>query len=231
LHGGWLSFGDVPWIRSASNDRAVMRPLRAWLRQRFVSRRTSHHDVDGLPLVVINTRADVDTDEVVSRIRQAVALIGEYTPHYARHLKRDFAGFVSQRYACRGAYDPARRLCLVELTFAVNPQFSIAQIAASILHEAMHARLHALGFPLEMEDRARQERFCRRAEVEFGSLAPDGAPVVARALAALRSADEDVAPVVDPALAARRVAEADMAALPAREWVKRALQRVRDARS
>ena len=65
--------------------------------------------------------------------------------------------------------------CLVELTFAVNPDFSDAEVAATILHEAMHARLHNLGFPLEMADRARQERFCRRAEIEFGSLVPGGA--------------------------------------------------------
>ena len=175
-------------------------------------------------LTVVNTRADVDTDGVVRRIGEAIAHIDRYTPHYGRHLRRDFGGLVSQRYACRGAYFPDKRLCLVELTFAVNPDFSISQIAATVLHEAMHARLHALGFPREMEDRARQERFCRRAEIEFGRLAPDGAPVVSRAVAALAGEDEDVAPVIDPALAARRVTESDISALSAPPWVKRALR-------
>jgi hypothetical protein len=80
---------------------------------------------------------------------------------------------------------PAQRACLVELTFTVNRDFTASQIAATILHEAMHARLHSLGFPLEMADRARQERFCRRAEIEFGRAVPDGAPIVERALATL----------------------------------------------
>jgi hypothetical protein len=114
-----------------------------------------------------------------------------------------------QRYACRGAYFPDTRLCMVELTFCVNATITEAQIAATILHEGMHARLHALGFPLEMEDRARQERFCRKAEIEFGRLVPDGAPILDRALRALALEDQDVAPVIDERLAAERVARAD----------------------
>ncbi len=73
----------------------------------------------------------------------------------------------------------------------------------------MHARLHRLGFPLEMEDRARQERFCRRAEIEFGLLVPGGQRVVERARTTVALADEDVAPVIDPSLAAQRIAEVD----------------------
>jgi len=118
-----------------------------------------------------------------------------------------------QRFACRGAYFHEQRACLVELTFTVNPDFSDAEVAATILHEAMHARLDRLGFPLEMEDRARQERFCRRAEIEFGRLVPDGDRVVARAQWTSELSDEEVAPVIDPILAARRIAEVDRQAL------------------
>jgi len=121
-----------------------------------------------------------------------------------------------QRYACRGAFFPDQRICLVELTFTVNPDFTAAQVAATILHEGMHARLHALGFPLEMEDRARQERFCRRAEVEFGRLVPNGAAVIERALGTLAQSDDDVAPVIDEQLAAERIREVDRAALERR---------------
>ncbi|MFL5468158.1 MAG: hypothetical protein ACJ8AE_00005, partial [Gemmatimonadaceae bacterium] len=81
------------------------------------------------------------------------------------------------------------------------------------LHEAMHARLDRLGFPLEMEDRARQERFCRRAEIEFGLLVPDGQRVVDRAQWTSDLSDEEVAPEIDPRLAAERIAAVDRAAL------------------
>jgi hypothetical protein len=165
--------------------------------------------VRGLPVTVHNTRPDVDTEAIFARLDEALGLIERHVPHYFRHLRRDFRQILVQRYACRGAYLPDQETCLVELTFSVNPDFSASQVAATMLHEAMHARLHRLGFPLAFPDRARQERFCRRAEIEFGELVPDGAPIVARAREALQGSDTEVAPLIDPALAARRVAEAD----------------------
>jgi hypothetical protein len=188
---------------------------------RFLSgKRTPHgmsrHDVRGIPVVIHNTRPDIDTADVVARLGRTLALIEQYVPHHFRHLKKDFAYIVVQRFACRGAYFHEQRACMVELTFTVNPEFSDAEVAATILHEAMHARLHQLGFPLEMEDRARQERFCRRAEIEFGLLVPNGDPVVERAQWSAAQSDEDVAPVIDPSLAAQRIAEVDRAALRSR---------------
>jgi hypothetical protein len=172
----------------------------------------STHLLRGLPVSVHNTRPEIATPAVLERLERALGLIDHYTPHYGRHLRRDFAGLRVERYACRGAFFPDSRICLVELTFTVHPDISESEIAATILHEAMHARLHALGFPLEFQDRARQERFCRRAELEFGRLAPHGARVIERAAGALALADQEVAPEIDWQLAARRVAAADQAA-------------------
>src|SRR5450759_1357592 len=174
---------------------------------------TTTHEVLGIPVIVYNTRPDIDTRAVVERLERSLSLIERYVPHHFRHLKRDLAYIVVQRFACRGAYFHAQRACLTELTFTVNPGFSDAEVAATILHEAMHARLHALGFPLEMNDRARQERFCRRAEIEFGMLVPGGEPVVERAQLTSDLSDEEVVPEIDPRLAAERIAEADRSAL------------------
>lgn len=173
----------------------------------------TRHLVAGIPVVVENTRPDIDTGDVIARLERCFAMIERYVPHHFRHLRRDFAYVTVQRFACRGAYFHEQRACLVELTFTVNPEFSDAEVAATILHEAMHARLHMLGFPLEMEDRARQERFCRRAEIELGMLVPDGERVLARARWASDLSDEEVAPVIDAQLAAERIAEVDRAAL------------------
>lgn len=178
---------------------------------------TTRAEVHGLPVVVHNTRSDIRTADVLARLERVFALIAQVTPHYYRHLLRDFAFVRVERFACRGAFFPPDRSCLVELTFAVNPMFTDSQVAASVIHEGMHARLHALGFPLDFADRPRQERFCRRAEIEFGLLAPDGQAVVDRALGALQQADDEaIAPMIDPALAAQRIAEVDAAAARAR---------------
>ena len=177
------------------------------------SARIARYEVLGIPIVVENTRPDLDTRDVIARLERTLSLIQQYVPHHFRHLQRDFDHIIVKRFACRGAYFHNERACLVELTFSVNPDFTDAEVAATILHEAMHARLDALGFPLEMEDRARQERFCRRAEIEFGKLVPGGERVVARAQWTSDLSDEEVAPAIDPVLAAQRIAEVDRAAL------------------
>jgi hypothetical protein len=173
----------------------------------------SRHEVLGIPVLLNNTRPDIRKEDVLARLERSLGLIRDHVPHYFRHLKRDFAYIVVQRFACRGAYFHAQRACLVELTFTVNPEFTDAEVAATILHEAMHARLDTLGFPLEMQDRARQERFCRRAEIEFGRLVANGDRVVARAQWTSELSDEEVAPIIDPVVAAQRIAEVDRRAL------------------
>ena len=100
--------------------------------------------VRGFATVVVNTRPDIDTD-VLARLDAALGLLEQYVPHHYRRLQRDFSGFLIERRAYRGAFLIASRTCLVELTFIVNPAFSLPQVAATILHEAMHARLHACG--------------------------------------------------------------------------------------
>ena len=172
----------------------------------------------------MNTRWNIETDAVLRRLDAALALIRTYRPRQYRLLKRDVAGFVVQRYACRGAYFGHSRTCLVELTFLANATMSNAQIAASIVHEATHARLDRLGLPLSGPA---AERACRRAEIAFGRAVPDGAAVIARAEESLALGDDDVAPDIDWALAQSRVAAADLRALPIPEGLKRTLAKKR----
>jgi hypothetical protein len=180
-----------------------------------------------LPTVIVNTRADVDTQDAINRLDGALGLLKQYVPHHYRRLHRDFSGFLIERRAYRGAYIAATRTCLVELTFVVNRSFSLAQVAATILHEAMHARLYARGIAVGAEESHRQERFCRRAEIEFGSVVPGGEPVVQRAVETLSLSDKEIAPAIDQTIAARRVAEADLAAVAMPSWMKRAIARQR----
>jgi hypothetical protein len=168
--------------------------------------------VRGFPTTILNTRPDIDTAEALARLDGALALLERYVPHHYRRLPRDVAGFLIERRAYRGAFLPATRTLLVELTFVVNRSFSLAQVAATILHEGMHARLYQRGLATGADESHRQERFCRRAEIEFGRLVPGGEPIVERATAALALSDQAIAPIVDPTVAARRIADADRAA-------------------
>jgi hypothetical protein len=167
------------------------------------------HQIRGFPVTITNTRSDIATSEVVQRLTEALDLIARYAPRRFRRMQRDLAGLVVRRFPCRGAYFPQERQCLVELTFTVNPRHTLPEIASSIVHEATHARIASMCGPLPQEQRAREERLCRQAELEFGLALPNGDVVVERARWALVMSDQDVAPAVDWAEGARRVAARD----------------------
>jgi hypothetical protein len=172
--------------------------------------------IEGIRVDVVNTRADIDTARVFRRAEAVIGRVQQYQPWRLAHIRRDIAGILVERYACRGAYFPDRRLVMLELTFMANEQFSDSQVAASLVHEGMHARLDRLfekfGVTPFALARARHERICRRAELDFGLAVPDGAPVVQRATESRMLADEEVAPTIEWAEASRRVEAVDRSA-------------------
>jgi hypothetical protein len=172
------------------------------------------YGIRGFTVVVENTRPDIATADVLARLDEALGLLERYAPWRLRHLRRDVRELRVARFPCRGAYFPDERVCLTELTFLARRDITAAPVAASILHEGVHARVDRMGVRRDGRDRAREERLCRRAELAFGlSLPPElGAPVVERALGTLAMVDDDVAPAIDWAEAARRQAEVDGAA-------------------
>jgi hypothetical protein len=171
--------------------------------------------IRGLPVVLDNSRPDIDSGAVLERLDEALSLIEQFQPWRLRHLRRDLRQILVARFPCRGAYFPAERMCLTELTFLARRDITAAPVAASILHEGMHARMDRMGLRPSSRNAAREERLCRRAELEFGLALPPhlGAEVVARAEASLALADSDVAPDIDWREARRRQDAVDQAAL------------------
>ncbi len=165
----------------------------------------------GVPVEVINTRADIATADVLARLDESLALIETYQPWRLAHVRRDIRGIRVERFACRGAFMPQDNVIITELTFLARRDISAAPVASSILHEGVHARVHAMGVYRTEEELPREERLCRRAELAFGyALPPElGAPVVERAIASLALDDRDVAPTVDWREAQRRQDAAD----------------------
>jgi hypothetical protein len=192
-------------------------------RERPLEPRPETRVIGGIPVYVINTRDDIDTERVFQRAEAVIARVEQYQPWRLAHIRRDIAGIVVQRYACRAAFFGDTKLVMLELTFMANEQFSDSQVAASFVHEGMHARLDQLsekyGVMPFAEARARHERICRRAELDWGRAVPDGEPVVRRALESMALADEEVAPTIEWGEASRRIAAVDRAqsALPPRQ--------------
>lgn len=171
-------------------------------------------DVRGMRVLVENSRADIATSDVVDRLEEALELIDRYQPWRLRHLQRDLNQILITRFPCRGAYFPGERTCITELTFLARRDITAATVASSIVHEGIHARVDRMGVGREHRDRAKEERLCRRAELEFGRSLPGelGRPVVERALGTLMLADEEVAPDIDWSEATAKVNAIDRAA-------------------
>jgi hypothetical protein len=172
------------------------------------------HEIRGIAVVVENTRPDISTRAVLRRLDEALGLIAAHQPWRFAHLVRDVDRIWIVRYPCRGAFFPDTRTCMTELTFLARTDITAAPVASSILHEGMHARVHAMGVSPVARDMAHEERICRRAELAFGQALPPelGRPVVERALASLELADAEVAPEIDWAEAQRRQDAVDAAA-------------------
>jgi len=175
--------------------------------------------IRGIAVEVTNTRPDIATADVVERLEEAIALIEAYQPWRWRHVVEDVRAIRVERYACRGAFIPSERTIITELTFLARRDISAAPVASSILHEGVHARVHAMsealgewtGAGMQSRDSAKEERVCRRAELAFGTALPFdlGAPVMERAIASLELDDVGVAPRVNWNEAQRRINEVD----------------------
>lgn len=196
--------------------------IRDWLlKQGSPGGGTAHiRRVRGIPVELNNSRTDINSDEVISRLNDALELIERYQPHHFRRLSFDIRAIRVERFPTRGAFFPEERVILSELTFLARRDITAAPVASSILHEGVHARVHAFrsktsgGQPwhsLAADSQAREERLCRRAELEFGRRLPVelGMPVIERAEASLKLTDSDVAPVINWSLAQARVGEID----------------------
>jgi hypothetical protein len=192
----------------------MLNALRTTL-QHWLAGGSEQHQVRGFRVVVDNSRADIATDAVLTRLDEALALLEHYQPRRLRHLARDLEQIRISRYPCRGAYFADSRTCLTELTFLARRDISPAVVASSILHEGTHARVaqfrRRVGGYARDVDRAREERLCRRAEIAFGHALPAdlGAPVIERAQASLAMDDEGVAPTIDWTVARHRIEQAD----------------------
>ena len=168
-------------------------------------------EIGGFTVVVENSRPDIATGDVLERLDEAIALIKQHQPWRVRHLRRDLDQILVTRFPCRGAYIPEKGTCITELTFLARRDITAATVASSIVHEGIHARVDRMGVRREGRDRAKEERLCRRAELDFGRALPPelGRPVIARALGTLTLADDEVAPDIDWAEASALQEEID----------------------
>ena len=117
-------------------------------------------------------------------------------------------------------YDPLRT-CNIDVKFLVNPATSIPEIAATLLHEAQHARLYRLGVRYRPGIWERTEALCLRAEIAFLETLPG----VEAATQRRRELKADIPRWWDPKQRLDR-GLADLRTLGTPEWLVRAVDRL-----
>ncbi len=123
-----------------------------------------------------------ERDFLFDKTRAALDLIHQYGPMRLRRMKRDLRGiWITYTAGNLAEYDPAGRLCLLDPAYLSRSDVTPVDVAATIIHEATHARLREAGFGYEAKSRARIENVCFRAEITFARHLPDGQEIVERA--------------------------------------------------
>jgi hypothetical protein len=112
------------------------------------------------------------------RVEDALQLIKLRAPlHYSRvvrHLERIWVRLEHTASAC---YYHSMRACVLDERYVLQKTTTVEEIAATIIHEATHARLERLGIQYVEKQRRRIEAVCIRRELNFIAKLPHAEPL------------------------------------------------------
>jgi hypothetical protein len=157
-------------IRRTSNAR---RP-RPTFGDRLTLRWSTSKIVDGL-WIGAYFQWNADEEQGLQRIEQALGLIKTYDPIRYRRLLRDLERVWALMIPYNlGQFEESLWACKLDQRFVLDEATTVEQIAASIVHEATHARLARCGIGYDEPIRHRVELICVRSEMAFATRIPDG---------------------------------------------------------
>ena len=114
------------------------------------------------------------TELIGAKLTLALALMRENDPRRFAYLKRDVKRIlVFGDSTCRGRWWQDFELCELTDNYVLDKETMPAQVASTLAHEAMHARLYRWGIGYEEERRVRVERICFKASAAFARRLPD----------------------------------------------------------
>lgn len=193
----------------------------AELRERLWLATGLKYEFEGIPIVV-DVSFEKRVEALMDDLGETLNLILQYHPLRFRQVRRDLAQIWIRPLIHRAEYRQHPGACVLEPRFV--EEFPPQSIAASIVHEAMHARIGKRRLRLDQEGWNRVERICRRAEWYLGRRIPDGQGVIERAEEGMRP-EYGALPLTDLVEVAylTRCAEVDARGWPRwlGDWMKR----------
>ena len=153
----------------------VRKGRQRWLGQRlgyFLSDRSTVH---GIPLrhMILETE---QREACTAKISAAMDLIRNRQPYRYSRIRRDVGRiWVWGTIGFAGQWIDELRLCQLNEQYVLSLHTSTEDLAATIIHEATHARLRRCGIGYDEPIRGRVERLCAKAEIQFAKCLPNGA--------------------------------------------------------
>jgi hypothetical protein len=171
----------------------IIADAQEWAQVALLRASSERRSIHGLEVWMINDGEFATSDALFDRVGAALQLIADHAPWRLTAMRRDFDRILLTRQIGFRAQFDAMRSCGLDTYFVAT--FPPEQVASSIVHEGVHARLRRGGRTVPRDLIAWEERLCRKAELAFGLRLPGGDVVVQRARAALSLPDHDVAPL------------------------------------
>jgi len=151
---------------------------RRWIGKRvgfFLSSRGRIHGIQVRHLIAERE----PRNECLKRIEAALDLIRRYQPYRYARIRRDVRRiWIWGAFGAAGRWIDEMRMCQLSEDYVLSAETSVEDVAATIIHEATHARLCRANIAYEESMRGRVERLCARAEIQFAQLLPDGERVI-----------------------------------------------------
>lgn len=183
---------------------------------------SQRHRVRGL-LVRHLATTEPESDLEIPKLLAALHLIADRDPIRFARLSRDLRGVaIAGASGNLAQYHHSVRCCVLSHDYLRDETTTPSDVAATIVHEATHARLMLAGFGYEPAIRERIEHICFKAEIAFAERLPDASEIVSRVE---RQLARDPSIWTDAERRKRTVAW--MRQLGAPEWLTRHLDKAR----
>jgi hypothetical protein len=138
---------------------------------RFVVWGAEWEEREGVPVAISSLR---DEEVLRARVADALRLMALYAPADLARLRKLMRGIiVSRLYGAHAHWRQSVQVCVLSTHYVLRADTLTEAVAATIVHELMHARLDALGFDYREERQARIERICFRASERFLQKLPE----------------------------------------------------------
>ena len=154
-------------------ERLIQFPTPTSWADRLVLWAAEWKEWDGIPLALGTLQ---DEEELRAIVVNALGLLATYSPKDTIRLRTLMRGLlVTKLHGSHAQWRQSLRICVLSTDYLRKKETTAAGVAATIIHELMHARLDALGFNYGVGTRERIERICFRASKQFLEKLPDSA--------------------------------------------------------